>query len=379
MAKRRIKKARVKFLSLCPRGANKLPVIYKDDGAFQVRLLTKGEMTEQGEVLAVVYAPEFRDSQGDIASAEVIKDMLYAAAKDGWSIDMRHNEKALDKDAVYAAEQFLVQKGDPRFDGFKDYDGNPVDVTGAWAVVLKVEDENLRALYREGKWAGVSLGGVAEFEDEKDASDDDVASKTMRVVDALAKRLGVDRPDNEEEADVALSDQDIEKLATAVTKAVTTAITPPKAGDTPPKAGDTPPKADEKTALPVFKGDPTDKAAVAAHLRELNKASLMAKVDWSDPEQVAKVHEQLAALDAASQESKSPEVVQAEAALAKAQGELARLRGRSQQPAGTPPTNGSVTVPDSFMFFPLTKEEEEDTQIGLEMAKIANDLRKPRF
>ena len=164
--KRRIKKATVRFISLVPQGANKLPVIVKEDGYFEVGLLTKAN-EEKRELLALVYAPEFRDSQGDIASAEVVKEMAHSFQKGGGQLDIRHDGKPLERDKAFVAETFIVQKNDPRFDGFQDRDGNPVNSEGAWGVVIKIEDDSIWNLYKEGGWAGVSLAGTAQMETEK--------------------------------------------------------------------------------------------------------------------------------------------------------------------------------------------------------------------
>jgi hypothetical protein len=162
---RRIKKAKINFLSLCPRGANQLPTILKDDGTFTLQTLVKAseDFDVKGELLNVVYAPELRDSQGDIASAEVIKEAMYDSSKSGMNIDIRHNNVAVPKDKAFIAESFIVQKGDARFADFKDYTGKAVDVTGAWATVVKIEDAELKRLYKTGEWNGVSMGGSGVF------------------------------------------------------------------------------------------------------------------------------------------------------------------------------------------------------------------------
>lgn len=165
--KRRIKRAKIKFISLVPAGANRLPVLVKEDGHFEMTMVSKAT-EDLGEIHAVVYAPESRDSQDHIASAEVIKGMAYSFQQGGGQLDLRHDGKALDRDRAYVAETFIVQKGDPRFEGLKDRDGNSVVTDGAWGVVIKIEDDSLRKLYKEGKWSGVSLAGTAELEVEKE-------------------------------------------------------------------------------------------------------------------------------------------------------------------------------------------------------------------
>jgi hypothetical protein len=167
-AKKRILKAKIDFISLCPKGANTLKTVYKaEDGQDQdvsFSVLSK-DMTEQGELLAVVYSPDLVDSQGDTASAEVIKEMAYGFARDGKGIDIRHNSELVAKEAAFIAESFIIQKDDPRFKGFKDYEGTEIDVTGGWGAVIKIEDEDLRKKYKSGEWGGISMGGLMLAQD----------------------------------------------------------------------------------------------------------------------------------------------------------------------------------------------------------------------
>lgn len=160
---KRLKNPRIKWVSLCPAGKNGLPVLFKEDGSFEVQMLSK--MDSEGLLTALVYAPDLVDSDGDFADAETVKKMAYSFQQEGGQLDLRHNGKALDRDQAWVAETFIVQKGDPRFSEFRTRDGKAVDPTGSWGMVIKVEDPNLKKLYSEGKWHGVSLAGEAERED----------------------------------------------------------------------------------------------------------------------------------------------------------------------------------------------------------------------
>lgn len=166
--KRKILKGYVEFLSLCPKGANTIQTVYKaDDGTnknISFAAITK-DLTEQGELIACVYSPDLVDSQGDTASAKVIKQMAYDFAHSGVGIDIRHDNKAISAEEAFVAESFIIQKGDPRFAGIKNYDGKVVDVTDGWGVVIKIEDEKLKTLYRSGEWGGISMGGLVLTED----------------------------------------------------------------------------------------------------------------------------------------------------------------------------------------------------------------------
>lgn len=166
---RRIKKAAIKFISLVPAGANLVDTVYKSDGTFTIGTLMKASdnFDEAGELTSVVYAPNFRDAQGDIADADVVKQMAHDFLANGGSIDINHDGKPLPREKARVAETFLVQKTDTRFHGWKDRNGNPVDLAGAWAAIIKIDDPELRKKYRSGDWAGVSMGGTAVVEAEK--------------------------------------------------------------------------------------------------------------------------------------------------------------------------------------------------------------------
>ena len=208
--KRQILKAKIGFISLCPAGANTIRTMYKsDDGDknIDLQVLSK-DMSEQGELVCCVYAPDMEDSQGDQASAEVIKDFAYDFAKNGGNIDIRHNEKALNSDDIFIAETMIIQKGDSRFEDMEDYDGEPVDVTGGWGVILKVEKEELKELYRSGEWGGVSMGGMMLA---RDTSDESNIEKILKAIFApITKML------NQEKSDMSLNEK---QVAEAIAKA----------------------------------------------------------------------------------------------------------------------------------------------------------------
>jgi len=212
--KRQILKAKIGFISLCPAGANTIRTMYKsDDGDKNIDLqVLSNKMTEQGEITCVVYAPDMEDSQGDQATAAVIKDFAYDFAKNGGEIDIRHNEKPLSKEDIFVAESMIIQAGDERFEKMEDYDGDPVDVTGGWGVVLKVEDEELRDLYRSGEWGGVSMGGMMRV---KDTSDESNVEKILKTIFAPLLKLK-----KQENTDMSLSDKDLKQVVEVVNKSL---------------------------------------------------------------------------------------------------------------------------------------------------------------
>lgn len=313
---RRIKRAKIHTIALCKRGANRLPGIYKAEGEgllFEALIVKDDRLLGEGLLTSVVYAPEMRDSQGDIASAAVIKDMAHGFFREGGELNLSHDGKPISKKDAYPAESFVIQKGDPRFANATDRDGNSVDVAGGWGVVIKLESEELRKKYASGEWDGVSMEGSGEFE----AS----TAKTDDFLNALAKRLGLNTTeeiDMDPKELVALIKSEIATALSAALKkeetgadgldpiakslfpnddtkakvahaAIQLAKAEGKGGDALVKAATdatAEPEADAKAA-PVFKGDPSDAKAVAEHAEALRVFKASEEVDWNDPEAVA--------------------------------------------------------------------------------------------
>lgn len=211
---RRIKRAKIHTVALCKRGANRLPGIYKTEKpnqfVFETLVVKNDNILGEGLLTSVVYAPESVDSQNDIASADVIKDMAHGFFREGGKINLEHDGNPVSKDDAYPAESFVIQKGDPRFANAKDRDGNPIDVTGGWGMVIKLENKDLRQKYASGEWDGVSMEGTGEFEAD--------TSKTEEFVDALAKRLGLNSPTEE-------TDMDPKEIKKMIDEAIASAIT----------------------------------------------------------------------------------------------------------------------------------------------------------
>lgn len=367
---RRIKKARIQFISLVPRGANRMPVIYKADGTAEFATLIKAS-DDAGELLAVVYAPEKRDTQGDIADAAVIKEMAYEALrKGGPEVDIRHDGKAVGRDRAYVAESFLVAKGDTRFEGWKDHDGNDAgDLTGAWANVIKIDDPEIRALVKSGEIGAVSMAGTAVVEQEK--ADDAPPSWFQKLFGPLFKGRTDDTQDDDE-----MKPDEIKALVKEVAVEVAKALKPeaPAVVETPAAKAETQAPAATAAATPpatveepAFKGDISDPKAVAEHLKGLEKAALAKDVDWKDPTSVKTYLEKLSALegdageeaeDVAKDEDEDGETTSFEK-------RLAALEGKSKQPAKV----GKAADPRAARFANLAKE---DVAEGLAMADLIN-------
>lgn len=292
-AKRRILKGMIDYISLCPAGANELSTIYKaaDGKESEVHLCCLSKyMTEQGEIINVVYAPEMVDDQGDVASAAVIKDFAHDFMRRGGQIDIKHNEQAVDKNDAFIAESTIIQKGDERFHNVKDIDGDVVDVTGGWGTIIKVNSEDLRAKYRSGEWGGVSMGGAMYY--KRASKDDNDDSNLVKLLKELVfGKNNVNKANMEN--DMPLTKEDEVKIgeiaATAVTKAMEDAakVAEEKAAEVAKIAKEKKEKEEAEApkglgyVKPVLKDAPSDED-ILRFRKEKAIFDLQAKVDPED-------------------------------------------------------------------------------------------------
>ena len=301
MAKKKLKKktqrivmAKIDFISLCSKGANTFHTIFKsDDDTQDVELTTIcKEMNELGEIHACVYAPEMVDTQGDLASAAVIKSLAHDYLKDGAGIDIKHDEVVLNKEAAFVAESFIIQKGDSRFSDMKNYDGEDVDVTGGWGVVLKINDEGLKEKYRSGEWGGVSMGGMAI---KKADSSDDVAG----ILERAFKVLGVDISKNKSnkkkktENTMPLTKEDQEKIDKQIAEGIAEGLKKAKEAKAEEikKAAEAGPELGLGFKEPVFPTTGATPEMVKKHLKNLEIYKLSEKIDSKDGLAIYKFNE----------------------------------------------------------------------------------------
>lgn len=319
---RRIKKADIQFVSLCPKGMNGLRTLYKSADS-----PTSGEMTfhtaikelsnfeEKGQLAAIVWPPNRLDKEGDWADADTVKQMAHSFAKNGMKVDLRHDNKALNKEDVYVAESFIVQKGDSRFEGISDYDGEVIDPTGSWGMILQIDSPALRKAYRNGEWQGVSMAGPAVVElDSTPPMQKELKKMDKEEVKALVKGI----------TDAFTAS--IAAMGTEIVKALKPAEKKEEAAPT-----------KKAEAIPFPEGfDPRNPEHVQKHL-ELVEA---ANVNWDDPIAVAK--------------------------------HLEKVLKRSKK--DVPPSNAGTSASDT-----VSKEEkskiEKELEEGSEIAKILNKRR----
>lgn len=162
MKLKKIEWAKVRFLSLCLDGKNQLKGLYKakDEGRVFVRPLAKAD-GEQGLLAVCVYPPDTAgivDEEGEVASAEVIRQFAHDAMANGIELDIYHNGEPIPRDQAAIVESFIIQPGDPRFDGMPGPNGvvNADQLAGGWGAVIHLKTEEMREQWRDG---AISMGG----------------------------------------------------------------------------------------------------------------------------------------------------------------------------------------------------------------------------
>lgn len=158
-AKRLLKDVEVLFISLVDKGANKRTIVWKAKGngsptVERVIPILKVD-DEKRIVYGIVYAPDDVDAHGDMMTAEEIEKMAYRfmKARRTTNVDEQHD---YEPDEGYVAESWIVRKGDPLFPDEKD---------GAWAVGIKVENEETWEKVKSGDITGLSMGGYGKAEE----------------------------------------------------------------------------------------------------------------------------------------------------------------------------------------------------------------------
>lgn len=155
---RKLKNLNVTWISLVDKGANNKVIIYKsaENGKRLKEIEIAKVDKEKHLVYGIVYAPDEVDTQGDFVDAETIEKAAHDFLKHDriHNIDKQHN---LEEQKAYVVESWIVRKNDELF---------PLN-EGAWAIAIKVDDEELWDSIKKEEITGLSLYGSAEAETEE--------------------------------------------------------------------------------------------------------------------------------------------------------------------------------------------------------------------
>ena len=148
----------ISFISLVKSPANKKELIFKSgdkEPDFQKDIVLKS-LSKDGVAYGIVYSPYEMDSQGEWSDEEEIK-------KAAWRFMQNKNIANIDKEHSFLNEKAFVCESWI----IKSYDDIFSHSVGAWAVGIKINDEELKELIIKGEITGLSMAGLAKKEDEK--------------------------------------------------------------------------------------------------------------------------------------------------------------------------------------------------------------------
>lgn len=143
----------ISFISLVKNPANKKSLIFKSSDKepdFQKEVILKS-LSKDGVAYGIVYSPYEVDSQGDWTNEEEIKKAAHNFMKNKniTNVDKEHsflNEKA------FVCESWIIKSNDDIFPYSR----------GAWAVGIKIDDDELKELITKGQITGLSMAGFAK-------------------------------------------------------------------------------------------------------------------------------------------------------------------------------------------------------------------------
>jgi hypothetical protein len=160
---RELKSVKVISLSLVPEIKNNLPVFFPASDVIEFKNIVLN--SADGQLTVIVLGLGERFLEGCHIAPDLLRDMAHEYLRSGAKLERYSTRKPLSSRDAAVVESFIVQPGDARFADLRDYENKPIDVTGAWAVVIKLFSKSLRELYRGmNAWNGVSVFTEAQFD-----------------------------------------------------------------------------------------------------------------------------------------------------------------------------------------------------------------------
>jgi len=146
----------VHIISIVDKGANRKNIIWKaldaNNDNFQHSFNIKKTNDEKRIVYGIVYSPNEVDAHGDFATSEEIEKACYGFMKKSKtnSIDTQHDMNVCQD--CFVGENWIV----------KDHDALFPDDLGAWAIGIRVENDEVWKSVKSGEFGGISMYGHAE-------------------------------------------------------------------------------------------------------------------------------------------------------------------------------------------------------------------------
>lgn len=97
---------------------------------------------------AEVLLPDVPNVYGDINTRESIREFAYEFARQGYGIDVNHDQEDVNGAEAVVVESFIVRAGDPDF------------IEGAWVIAMKILDATLWQQILDGQINGYSFEAI---------------------------------------------------------------------------------------------------------------------------------------------------------------------------------------------------------------------------
>lgn len=168
--------ARISFVSLVDKAANKRPflIVKNEDG--KAAFTTYGKIIKSDDdrhfVTGIVYEPMTEDAHGNYMTADEIAKAAYWFAKNGNKVDLQHNFVSEEGTAVVES---WIAKSDC------DIGGETVK-EGTWLMTVEINDDSLWQSIQNGEITGLSMGGLGVYaQEDTDLSSASVTKAQGRV------------------------------------------------------------------------------------------------------------------------------------------------------------------------------------------------------
>jgi len=203
--------AKIQFVSLVDKAANKKPFLLKKEEEGKAAFTTYGKIVKADSdnhyVTGIVYEPMAEDSHGNYMTAEEITKAAYWFAKNGDKVDLQHSFEPLEDAAV--VESWIAKA---------DFELNGENIKkGTWLITVEIPDGEVWNDIESGGITGFSMGGLGNYSEEdtklsdikkSDEQEEDKAGLLAR----LAKVLGISQDKPVEKAGKSISGRNKETL-----------------------------------------------------------------------------------------------------------------------------------------------------------------------
>ena len=108
------------------------------------RMIVREDQVWERYVLAELLLPDTPNTYGDIMTREGIKEAAFEFARQGYGLDVNHDEQDRKGEGLVVVESFIARAGDPTF------------IEGSWVIGMKILDDDIWQMVLDGELNGFS-------------------------------------------------------------------------------------------------------------------------------------------------------------------------------------------------------------------------------